>query len=834
VTGAADAVSTVPRSIIRQLMTPNRLRRRVTSVNMILFMGGPQLGELEAGLVANWKGAPFSVITGGIGTLIPTSLVAVAVPALRHYRRHGETPLGEMGKERAIGESGSAAGARELGETAIRFRKPVMVTRPGLAGVFDGWAGPSTRAGARSGSTRYVFVGGKGGSGKTTCAAAAAVALAERGRRLLAISTDPAHSLGDILRRKLTARPSKVPVRRGHLDACELDADRTLQRWLAARRPALAAIFQRGTILDRDDVESFLNMSLPGVDEVFGLLEIERLAARDAYDCVVIDTAPTGHTLRLLATPDLFRTFARVLDLMQEKHRVLAAAFGRQPSDDGSEALIEELSSEGDRLGALLRDSARTRLCWVMLPEEMSVAESTRAVTALRTEGIRVNDIVVNRLTPPPQSPCALCDGRRRVEAEWLQAIATQWDAHDNRWTLAACDEPPRGVDALRAVARSVVPMKKPATPRSARRPIRLASLAQGEPDHAEAAALPRQTLPAPIRPPRSTRLLIVGGKGGVGKTTCAATLAMAVARQTPDRRILLVSTDPAHSIGDVIGQKIGPVECRIREGPGNLLAREIDAAQDWRERRAQYRESVARLLETGGAAGADLAVDRAIIEQLFELAPPGMDEIIGILTIIDALLPGQKTVAEADGTRTDRRFDLVIVDSAPTGHTLRLLALPAQAHAWVKQLMAVVLKYKAVAALEQLAGELIWLSRGLRRLQDLLVSPRQCGFVVVTRPEQLPTLETIRLIDWLARHRIARRALIVNGITPPGCPRCRRTAARERREIAAFTRASIWNGARCPIIVTDAIARPPRGVASLAEWQRTWRTYDRSPSTAR
>jgi len=118
VTGAADAVSTVLRSIIRQLMTPNRLRGRVTSVNMIFFMGGPQLGELEAGLVANWKGAPFSVMTGGLGTLIATALVAVAVPALRHYRRQGGPNLGAMSKELAIGESGSAAGARELGETA--------------------------------------------------------------------------------------------------------------------------------------------------------------------------------------------------------------------------------------------------------------------------------------------------------------------------------------------------------------------------------------------------------------------------------------------------------------------------------------------------------------------------------------------------------------------------------------------------------------------------------------------------------------------------------------------------------------------------------------------
>jgi MFS family permease len=116
VTGAADAVSTVLRSIIRQLMTPDRLRGRVTSVNMVFFMGGPQLGELEAGLVANWRGAPFSVITGGIGTLVATVAVAAGVPALRHYRRTSAPQLGNVHKELAVGESGS--GGRELGETA--------------------------------------------------------------------------------------------------------------------------------------------------------------------------------------------------------------------------------------------------------------------------------------------------------------------------------------------------------------------------------------------------------------------------------------------------------------------------------------------------------------------------------------------------------------------------------------------------------------------------------------------------------------------------------------------------------------------------------------------
>jgi MFS family permease len=88
-TGATDTISMVIRNIVRQLETPDRLRGRMTGVNMVFFMGGPQLGELEAGAVANWFGAPFSVITGGLGCLVATAWVAASTPALRRYRRGG-------------------------------------------------------------------------------------------------------------------------------------------------------------------------------------------------------------------------------------------------------------------------------------------------------------------------------------------------------------------------------------------------------------------------------------------------------------------------------------------------------------------------------------------------------------------------------------------------------------------------------------------------------------------------------------------------------------------------------------------------------------------------
>ena len=666
-------------------------------------------------------------------------------------------------------------------------------------------------------SQPYLLVGGKGGTGKTTCAAAAAIALAEQGRHLLVVSTDPAHSLGDILGQKLSARPAPVPVRRGRLHACELDADRALTRWLRARRPALATIVERGTILERRDIDPFLNLSLPGVDELLGLLEIERLAADDEYDHVVIDTAPTGHTLRLLSTPAIFKTAARVFDLMQEKHRVLATAFGHGVARDASEALIEELRGDGERLAALLRDRSQVRLCWTLLPEEMSVDESGRAETALRANGIHIDDIIVNRLTPAPPSACALCNGRRRSEARWIAAVSARWGRDKvGLWGLTAREEPPQGIASLRAVARSVLPLARPGTRMQERRTIRTATAAR------------RVELPAPVRPSRSTRLLIVGGKGGVGKTTCAASLALTVSQEAPTRRVLLVSTDPAPSIGDVLGQKVGEGERRIRGGPPNLVVREVDAVHDWQARRERYRESVRQLFEAlGGTSNVDLTVDRAIVEALLELAPPGMDEIVGMLTIVEAVLPRVDATAAADVTHAAGRFDLVIVDSAPTGHTLRLLALPLQAQAWLRQLMAVVLKYKVGTGFDRLATELVSLSRGLRRLQMLLTNPGACGFIVVTRPEELPALETLRLIEWLRQHEISRRALIVNGVTPPGCARCRRSAARERRQLATFTNRPAWKRAGGEVILADAIAPPPRGVAELNRWQRSWRALD-------
>src|SRR5687767_9583754 len=247
--------------------------------------------------------------------------------------------------------------------------------------------------------TIFTFFGGKGGVGKTTCAAAAAVRAASEGERVLIVSTDPAHSLGDALGSKLGPDAKRVE---GELFAAQLDADRALGRWVDERENAFRTIAERGTYLDDEDVERLLSLSLPGVDELVGLVELQRLASTRAYDRVVVDTAPTGHTLRLLEMPETLRRFAEVLDDMHAKHRFLASSLGGRWRPDFADEVIGEVERSASDLRALLTDRGRASFTWVTLLEPLPLDETEDGVRGIEELGVRVETIVANRVWPAP------------------------------------------------------------------------------------------------------------------------------------------------------------------------------------------------------------------------------------------------------------------------------------------------------------------------------------------------------------------------------------------------------------------------------------------------
>jgi arsenite-transporting ATPase len=312
----------------------------------------------------------------------------------------------------------------------------------------------------------------------------------------------------------------------------------------------------------------------------------------------------------------------------------------------------------------------------------------------------------------------------------------------------------------------------------------------------------------------RGLRLLVFGGKGGVGKTTCAVAAALALADMRPRRRVLLLSADPAHSLGDALDMAVGDQVVRVTDGSSRLWARELDADRAFRVRRDHYRTAVDDLFGSLlRGARVDAVYDRAVLHDLIDLAPPGLDELFALLTLGEALFAGAGRAP----------FDLVVLDTAPTGHTLRLLELPATALEWVHALLAILLKYREAVALGDLAADLLQTARGLKRLQALLRDPGGARFVVVTRAATLPRRETERLLVALGRLRMAVPAVVVDALTAGTCRRCRRAAAAEARELAALRGLRSRKRARWAMLLAPASFPPPRGVDALRRWSRTW-----------
>jgi arsenite-transporting ATPase len=653
---------------------------------------------------------------------------------------------------------------------------------------------------------RLTFFGGKGGVGKTTCAAAAAVRAATEGARVLVLSTDPAHSLGDALGVGLGPRARRVPLRpraRGELHAAELDADKALGRWLREREEAIRVIANRGTYLDEEDIDRFLSLSFPGVDELVGLVELMRLARERPYDRVVVDTAPTGHTLRLLEMPDTLARLGQVLDDMHAKHRFLASSIGGSWRPDFADETIADIAGEARVLHELLRDRSRASFTWVTLAEELSVRESEDGVLGIERLGALVDVVVVNRGWPEPDRVCPLCSARVALEAVQRRRIGELF-AGKALLLVPASPSEPRGPAALLGLAESVRPLTAPPSPVVGSKPT------------------PASRGRAPAIPIAETvRLAFFGGKGGVGKTTAAAACAIELAETRPDARFLLLSTDPAHSLGDVLAAPVSDEARPIAKGPKNLDVRELDAAHAWEIERASYRKGLDELFASIFRGRMDATFDRAVLEDLLDLAPPGIDELLALVALLDAVVGSETSSLES------RPYDLVVVDTAPTGHTLRLLALPESALEWVHALMNVILKYRSVVGLGEFASDLTRFARRLRTLIAWLADPTKTAFVIVTRPSALPRLETERLARDLGRLGIPIAAVLANAVTTPSCERCVSAAEVERPELERLARlarrvAAPGDGGS-GLLAAPAVSPVPRGAAELRRWRRIW-----------
>jgi arsenite-transporting ATPase len=286
-------------------------------------------------------------------------------------------------------------------------------------------------------------------------------------------------------------------------------------------------------------------------------------------------------------------------------------------------------------------------------------------------------------------------------------------------------------------------------------------------------------TLVATEWPPLRTRITWTTGKGGVGKTTISAALAVNQRRLQPLHPVTICSTDPAPSLDDVFQADVGDRPASVL-GDTRLRAAELDSAAEFRLWAEEMKSKIndAFTAEVRGLH-VDLSFERRMLTALLDMVPPGVDEIAAIFRVLD--LAGEKQT--------------LIVDMAPTGHALELLRMPGRVLLWSRLLLKMLAPHRSVALARDVAVQIATLSHRVRELAAMLKDARSSRVVPVMLAEPLPDRETLRLLSSLQELGVSTAELFVNRVllaenqTGQRCRRCRTARQWQLATLAALRR---------------------------------------------
>ena len=529
--------------------------------------------------------------------------------------------------------------------------------------------------------TRHLFFTGKGGVGKTSLACATAVRLADAGQSVLLVSTDPASNLSQVLEAPVgadVASVESVP----NLSALNIDPNAAAEAYRERVIEPMVGVLPEDTVEQvREQLSGACTTEIAAFDRFTQFLADTDATA--AFDHVVFDTAPTGHTLRLLELPASWRDYI-------ETHPDGASCLGPASGLNAQQERYTEAV-------AALNNPERTTLVLVSRPDAAPIKEAQRSSRELRKMGVGNQHLVVNGVfqARDPRDPLAVAMEQRATEA--LADLPTEL-ADLPRDIVPLKGQNLVGLEALRALLAD-----------------------EGDPNGDDVTETPNvesaaSDLPSVNLPSVSdlvdgfadddSGLIMVMGKGGVGKTTLAASVAVDLA--TRGHEVLLTTTDPAAHIGDAMADALPNL---------TINAIDPDTATD------AYREQVLR------TKGNDLdPEERALLEE--DLRSPCTQEV----AVFRAF---SRVVSQA-------RRQFVVVDTAPTGHTLLLLDTTGSYH-------------REVLRTSGMGADRI--TTPLMRLQD----PDYTKMLLVTLPETTPVLEAKHLQDDLKRADITPYAWVIN-----------------------------------------------------------------------
>ena len=584
-------------------------------------------------------------------------------------------------------------------------------------------------------TTRYVFFTGKGGVGKTSNACAMAVGLADQGRSVLLVSTDPASNLDQVLGTRLGPRPTAIPGA-SRLFALNIDPEAAArayrERVIGPYRGALPDDAVRGM---EEQLSGACTVEVAAFDEFTELLTADGGAAK--FERVIFDTAPTGHTLRLLQLPAAWTGF---LETNERAASCLGPASGLKTQQERYAQAVKTLG-----------DPARTTMVVVARPERTALQEAERTVTELGALGLRNHVLLVNgvfRATDPSDPLARAFEARGRLALadlplglRSLPAIEVSLRAHNVL-----------GVDSLRCLLEPARPeLGVAAAPKIADLP----SLCGIVDEIADA----------------GHGLVMVMGKGGVGKTTIAAAIAVELAsRGLP---VHLTTTDPAAHLLAALGGEVP-----------SLKVSRIDPAVETEAYRHKVLAQAGRNLDPAGLA---------LLEE--DLRSPCTEEV-AVFHAFSRLVFGAKR-------------EIVVMDTAPTGHTLLLLDATGAYHREV---------------LRTATGVPGAIHTPLMRLRD----PAYTRILVVTLPETTPVTEATQLQVDLRRAGIEPFAWVVNAsLAAAGSsdPVLVERAAAELEQIE-----KVRSTLATRVAIVPWVPEEPRGPAALRQFA-TGRTLQPQPA---
>lgn len=555
-------------------------------------------------------------------------------------------------------------------------------------------------------TTQYMFFSGKGGVGKTSMACTQAVRLAEEGKKVLIVTTDPASNLADVFEQSIGHQITQIRDI-SNLWAMEIDSDKATKEYIdRAMTPIREAFPPQIVQVMEEQMSGPCTSEVAAFDRFTDFLEVPT-GDEMIFNVVIFDTAPTGHTIRLLELP------------AEWSQQIDAASAGSGQTCLGPAAAIQDAKHKYERALATMREDHQTTFIFVLHPEAISIKETRRAIDELSKLGINNFRLIINSIIPPEGTQNTLFAARAKMQSQYLAQIKTYLPYPTQRMTLLSGEI--KGLKRLSQVAKIFFDGNSAA----------ITFVAESVQTQAAAAITPLVDIRARIEPNGHHRTVFFAGKGGVGKTVASCITAVWLARR--GHKTLLLTTDPAAHLGDVldapVGDKIAPVI-----GQPNLWAVKIDpkaAAETYKE----------RIIEDARRRGRP---ESAIATMEEELNSPCTEEMAAFDKFIEYASEGE--------------WESVVFDTAPTGHTLRMLELPMD---WSKQI-----DVKIFASIDTTAADDVAKQR-FGKVIEMMRDPKQSTFAFVMYPEATPIIEAYRAAVELGTVGIHPGLVVANMVIP-------------------------------------------------------------------